>query len=80
MPYGSLLQVAENKKIDNTLLFSVSNSSKNNLNFTIQYLEANFKDTQHYIVSNDTSLDLESVETKVSILNSLDQFIDIISK
>lgn len=80
VPYGSLLQVAENKKIDNTLLFSVSNSSKNNLNFTIQYLEANFKDTQHYIVSNDTSLDLESVETKVSILNSLDQFIDIISK
>ena len=43
VPYGSLVQVSQNIKIDNTLLFCVANTTKNNLDFTIKYLESNFK-------------------------------------
>ena len=53
VPYGSLVQVSQNIKIDNTLLFCVANTTKNNLDFTIKYLESNFKNTSHYIISNN---------------------------
>ena len=43
VPYGSLAQVSQNIKIDNTLLFCVANTTKNNLDFTIKYLESKSK-------------------------------------
>ena len=80
VPYGSLVQVAQNIDIDHTLLFSVSNTSKNNLDFTIKYLETNFKNTTHYIISNNISLDTASIKTDVKIFSDLDNFLEDISQ
>jgi DNA-binding transcriptional MerR regulator len=80
VPYGSLAQVSQNVKIDNTLLFCVANSTKNNIDFTIKYLESNFKNISHYIISNDLSLDTSMIETDVKLFTDLDHFIKEISK
>ena len=80
VPYGSLAQVSQNVKIDNTLLFCVANSTKNNIDFTIKYLESNFKNISHYIISNDLSLDTSLIETDVKLFTDLDDFIKDISK
>lgn len=79
VPYGSLVQVSQNIKIDNTLLFCVANSSKNNLDFTIKYLESNFKNTSHYIISNELSLDASLTNSEVKLFADLDEFIKDIS-
>ena len=80
VPYGSLVQVSQNIKIDNTLLFCVANTTKNNLDFTIKYLESNFKNTSHYIISNNLSLDTTLTKTDVKVFTELDHFIKDISK
>jgi DNA-binding transcriptional MerR regulator len=80
VPYGSLVQVSQNIKIDNTLLFCVANATKNNLDFTIKYLESNFKNTNHYIISNNLSLDTTLTKTDVKVFTELDHFIKEISK
>ena len=80
VPYGSLVQVSQNIKIDNTLLFCVANTTKNNLDFTIKYLESNFKKTSHYIISNNLSLDTTLTKTDVKVFTELDHFIKDISK
>lgn len=80
VPYGSLAQVSENVKIDNTLLFCVANSTKNNIDFTIKYLESNFKNISHYIISNDLSLDTSAIEADVKLFTDLDDFVKDISK
>ena len=80
VPYGSLVQVSQNIKIDNTLLFCVANATKNNLDFTIKYLESNFKNTSHYIISNNLSLDTALIKTDVKVFSELDHFIKEISK
>lgn len=79
VPYGSLVQVSQNIKIDNTLLFCVANSTKNNLDFTIKYLESNFKNTSHYIISNELSLDASLTNSEVKLFADLDEFIKDIS-
>ncbi len=80
VPYGSLVQVSQNINIDNTLLFCVANTTKNNLDFTIKYLESNFKETNHYIISNNLSLDTTLTKTDVKVFTELDHFIKEISK
>ena len=80
VPYGSLVQVSQNIKIDNTLLFCVANTTKNNLDFTIKYLESNFKNTSHYIISNNLSLDTTLTKTDVKVFTELDHFVQEISK
>ena len=80
VPYGSLVQVSQNIKIDNTLLFCVANTTKNNLDFTIKYLESNFKNTSHYIISNNLSLDTTLTKTDVKVFTELDHFVKEISK
>ena len=80
VPYGSLVQVSQNIQVDNTLLFCVANTTKNNLDFTIKYLESNFKNTSHYIISNNLSLDTELIKTDVKVFTELDHFIKAISK
>jgi len=78
VPYGSLQQIVQKKKIDNILFFSVSNQSKSNLNFTIEYLENIFDKSELYLVCNSLDIDLLTKDYNVKILNNLDDLIKII--
>jgi DNA-binding transcriptional MerR regulator len=80
LPYESLNQVHEKIKIDNTLMFSVSNSSKININSTIEYLESNFQSTKNHIVSKEITNKMISKKSKINILSDVNSFINIISK
>lgn len=80
LPYESLCQVNEKIKIDNTLMFSVSNSSKININSTIEYLESNFQSTKNYIVTKEITNKMISNNSKINILRDVNSFINIISK
>jgi methanogenic corrinoid protein MtbC1 len=79
VPYGSLLQLAEKKHIDNVLFFSVSNTSKSNLDFTIDYLAKSFPKTKHYLVANSLDINFLTKDHKISILENLDDFIKVIA-
>ena len=78
VPFGSMLQLAEKKKIDNVLFFAVSNQSKSNLDYTINYLQNIFSDAKHHLVCN--SLDDSIIEKgyPVKIMNTLDDFMKVI--
>ncbi|MAD50814.1 MAG: hypothetical protein CMC95_05915 [Flavobacteriales bacterium] len=78
VPYGSLLQLAEKKHIDNVLFFSVSNTSKSNLDFTINYLEKSFPKSTHYLVANSLDINFLTKSHKITILDNLDDFVGII--
>jgi DNA-binding transcriptional MerR regulator len=78
VPYGSLQQITEKKNIDNILFFSVSNQSKSNLNFTIEYLERIFDKSEMYLVCNSLDIDFLTKDYSVKILNNLDDLIEII--
>ena len=80
IPYESLNQVHEKIKIDNTLMFSVSNSSKININSTIEYLESNFQSTNNYIVSKEITTKMINKKSSINILSDVNSFINIISK
>ena len=80
LPYESLCQVNEKIKIDNTLMFSVSNSSKININSTIEYLESNFQSAKNYIVTKEITNKMISNNSKINIIRDVNSFINIISK
>ena len=80
LPHESLNQVNEKIKIDNTLMFSVSNSSLININSTIEYLESNFQSANNYIVSKEITTKMISEKSTINILNDVNSFINIISK
>ena len=80
LPHESLNQVNEKIKIDNTLMFSVSNSSLININSTIEYLESNFQSANNYIVSKEITTKMISEKSNINILNDVNSFINIISK
>ena len=80
LPYESLNQVNEKIKIDNTLMFSVSNSSIININSTIEYLESNFHSANNYIVSKGIATKMISKKSTINILFDVNIFINIISK
>ena len=80
LPHESLNQVNEKIKIDNTLMFSVSNSSLININSTIEYLESNFYSANNYIVSKEITTKMISEKSNINILNDVNSFINIISK
>ena len=80
LPHESLNQVNEKIKIDNTLMFSVSNSSKININSTIEYLESNFQSTKNYIVTKEITNKMISNNSKINIIRDVNNFINIISK
>jgi DNA-binding transcriptional MerR regulator len=80
IPYESLNQVHEKIKIDNTLMFSVSNSSKININSTIEYLESNFQSTKNYIVTKEITNKMIPNNSTINILSDVNSFINIISK
>ena len=79
VPYGSLLELAEKKQIDNVLFFSVSNTSKSNLDFTINYLNKSFPKAKHFLVANSLDINFLTKDHDITILENLDSFIDIIS-
>ena len=79
LPYESLNQVEEKIKIDNTLMFSVSNSSIININSTIEYLESNFQSANKYIISRGITTKMIAQKSNINILNDLNSFINIIS-
>ncbi len=79
VPYGSLLELAEKKRIDNVLFFSVSNTSKSNLDFTINYLNKSFPKTKHFLVANSLDINFLTKDHDITILENLDDFVNIIS-
>ena len=79
VPYGSLLQLSEKKKIDNVLFFSISNTSKSNLDFTVDYLNKFFPKSTHYLVANSLDINFLTKDKSINVLDNLDDFINIIS-
>ena len=79
LPYESLNQVKEKIKIDNTLMFSVSNSSIININSTIEYLESNFQSANKYIISKGITTKMITKKSNINILRDVNSFINIIS-
>tara|TARA_Y100000766_G_scaffold285479_1_gene309284 strand:+ start:14426 stop:15307 length:882 start_codon:yes stop_codon:yes gene_type:complete len=79
VPYGSLLELADKKRIDNVLFFSVSNTSKSNLDFTINYLNKSFPESKQFLVANSLDINFLTKDHNITILDNLDDFINIIS-
>jgi len=79
LPNESLNLVNKKIKIDNILMFSVSNSSLININSTIEYLESNFQSANKYIVSKEITTKMISKKSNINILNDVNSFINIIS-
>jgi hypothetical protein len=61
-------------------MFSVSNSSKININSTIQYLESNLQSTKNYIISKEITTKMIPRKSNINILSDVNSFINIISK
>ena len=74
-----LLFLPENEFHDNALFFSVSNTSKSNLDFTINYLNKSFPNSNHYLVANSLDINFLTKDYKITILDNLDDFVKIIS-
>ena len=80
LPFKSLNQVNEKIKIDNTLMFSVSNSSIINIKSTIEYLESTFHSANNYIASQEIATKMIPEKSTINIIRDVNSFINIISK
>jgi len=80
LPYDSLKLVNQGLKIDNTLMFSVANSSLINISHTIEHIESNFKNSNNYIISSFITPKMIPKKSTINILSDLNSFINIISK
>ena len=80
LPYESLIQVDDKIKINNTLMFAVSNSSIININSTIEYLESNFESANKYIISTEMTSKMIVKKSSVKVFTDVNSFIKIISK
>ena len=78
VPYGTLIDVIEKRNIDATLLFAVTNGSKNNLSYTANYLNSVFKDSDHYVITHDLNIDRNLIGN-LKIFDNIDNFIKEIS-
>lgn len=78
VPYGTLIDVIEKRNIDATLLFAVTNGSKNNLSYTANYLNNVFKDSEHYVITHDLNIDRNLI-SNLKIFDNIDNFIKEIS-
>ena len=78
VPYGTLIDVIEKRNIDATLLFAVTNGSKNNLSYTANYLNSVFKDSEHYVITHDLNIDRNLI-SNLKIFDNIDNFIKEIS-
>ena len=79
VPLSALKQVSQTKKIDNLLFFSISNFSKINLIDTITSLDKYFKNTKQYLVNSSTNPNTSLPKSKITLIQSFDQFIELIS-
>ncbi|MGC6471225.1 MAG: MerR family transcriptional regulator [Flavobacteriales bacterium] len=79
IPYGSLQQLAEKRRVDNVLFFSISNTSKSNLDFTTDYINKTFPSAKHYLVANGLDINFLTQEKSLIVMENLDEFIDIIN-
>lgn len=73
----SLIDVTKKVKIDHTLLFSTSNSSKKHIGNTLTFLASNLKDINHVIVSNEVDQSNISDQKNINVINELADFIDL---
>ena len=80
VPLSSLSQVAQTKRIDNILFFSVSNFSKKNLDLTISSLNKDFKKSNVYVASKIDFDKSNKLIDKINLVKDVDNFIKIISK
>jgi len=80
LPCESLNQLDDKLKIDNTLMFAVSNSSIININSTIEFLESNFESANKYIISSKMTAKMIVKKSSVNIITDINSFINIISK
>ena len=77
VPYGSLTDVIEKKKIDATLLFAVTNEIK--IIYHIQhYLNSVFKHSDHYVITHNLNID-RSLISNLKIVDDIDKFVEEIS-
>ena len=79
VPLSALKQVSQTKKIDNLLFFSISNFSKLNLIDTITSLDKYFKNTKQYLVNSSINSNKSLLKSKITLIQSFDQFIKLIS-
>jgi len=80
LPFMSLKEVDNKIKIDNTLMFAVSNSSIININSTIEYLESNFQSANKYIISTEVTSKMIVKKSSVNVFADVNSFINIISQ
>ena len=80
LPHESLNQLDGKIKIDNILMFAISNSSIININSTVEYLESNFHSANKYIISSEMNSKMIVKKSSVNVFTDVNSFINIISK
>tara|TARA_B100001540_G_scaffold41429_1_gene36787 strand:- start:1080 stop:1955 length:876 start_codon:yes stop_codon:yes gene_type:complete len=78
VPHISLSNIKENTIVDNTLLFSISNSSKSNLQSTLNVIRNIYKESNNYLITNLRDNDIVQIPKNIQIINDLDSFIKLI--
>ena len=78
VPHLSLSNIKENTSIDNTLLFSISNPSKSNLQNTLNVLQNTYADSNNYLITSLRDDDLIKVPENIQVLNDLESFMKLI--
>ena len=80
LPYESLKQINLKLKIDNTLMFSISNASKISIKSAIDFLDSNFQSSNNYIVSPEASLIKNVNGSRINLLSDVNSLVNIITK
>ena len=80
LPYESLKQINLKLKIDNTLMFSISNASKISIKSAIDFLDSNFQSSNNYIVSPDAGLIKNANQSRINLLSDVNSLVNIITK
>ena len=80
LPYESLKAVNHKLKIDNTLMFSISNASKLSIKSAIDFLDSNFQSSNNYIVSPEFGLINNPKESGVNLLSDVNSLVNILTK
>jgi len=80
LPYESLKQVNLKLKIDNTLLFSISNASKISIKSAINFLDSHFQSSNNYIVSPEAGFIKNANESRINLLCDVNSLINIITE
>lgn len=79
VPDESLVHISMKKKIDNILLFSISNFSKKRLKKTISMLNDRFKKSKTFVVANLTIEEHSNIGDQVNIISNIKDFLQIIN-